>query len=232
MAINVKMRRKKIFISRALSDDSPILEFRKNYDVIDQSLLKFTPLKFDHVPETDWIFFYSQQGVKHFLDAISALPQGPKIATFGQKTAQSMIKKGIDVSFTGNGVAEDTAKAFCLVARGSSVLFIRAKHSRQALQKGTEKEIEVHELVVYNNTPADDIDVPHCDVLIFTSPLNAKTYYGKYSIDSSQKIIAMGHTTADTLLNLGLNNVDIPNQSSENALADLVKDILNSDAEI
>ena len=55
----------KIFISRALSEGSPIFDLSQELIVKDQSLISFNALRFD-APEADWIFFYSRNAVRYF----------------------------------------------------------------------------------------------------------------------------------------------------------------------
>ena len=213
-----------VFISRVLSTSSPLKALSKNLTLIGKSLLAFTPVHFENVPESDWIFFYSQQGVRHFLNQVQPHTlMERRVAAFGPKTGQSLHDEGISVAFTGDGTAGETATAFSLVARGEKVLFARARHSRMSLQKLLSNTIEVLDLVVYDNEPLSTFTVPVCDVLIFTSPLNAITYFKHYELIDHQKVIAIGKTTRETLSKLGIRDVEIPDSPSEAAMVQLLK---------
>ncbi len=125
--------------------------------------------------------------------------------------------------FIGNGKAVQTAEAFGYLAQNSSICFIRAKRSLQSVQSLLSGTITRSDLVVYDNHSRDDFEDPQADILIFTSPLNAKTYFSKYPLRPLQIVIAIGATTAQTLQALGIAKVLMPHQASEESLVDLVK---------
>ena len=93
------------------------------------------------------------------------------------------------------------------------------------MQKALRDKVDSIDLVVYDNLPKPDIVIPPCDILIFTSPLNAKTYFSHYEKLGHQQIVAIGRTTASTINELGIDNVIIPDNPTEEALANLVKQI-------
>ena len=76
-----------LFISRTLTEDSPIWSFAQSnaIQVFHQSLIDFTPVRFNKIPEADWIFFYSKKAVHYFyrqaLDQNLAIK--PMIGTMG-----------------------------------------------------------------------------------------------------------------------------------------------------
>ncbi|NND35310.1 MAG: uroporphyrinogen-III synthase [Saprospiraceae bacterium] len=211
-----------IFISRDLIPSSPLYSLPGVDRVIGESLLSFSPVSFDSIPESDWIFFYSQQGVHHLVSQQPNALTDRRLAAFGPKTGAALRGKGLTVSFTGDGTAEHTAKSFSLVGRNERVLFARARHSRMSLQKLLAHQMEIDDLIVYDNEPKTSIDLPHCDMLIFTSPLNAKTYFTHYQQHANQGIFAIGKTTQKALEDLGLSNVQIPEEPTEDALANLL----------
>jgi len=63
---------KTIFISRKLSKDSFFktkLE-EAGFTIHGKSLLKFSAIPFQKTPKSDWIFFYSKNGVKFFFQRL------------------------------------------------------------------------------------------------------------------------------------------------------------------
>ncbi len=82
--------------------------------------------------------------------------------------------------------------------------------------------ITTHDLVVYDNIPKKKIRIPKCDVLLFTSPLNAKCYFDHYKLTTGQKIIAIGKTTLSTLKKLGINDVRVLKKPSEDAMKEMI----------
>ena len=83
--------------------------------------------------------------------------------------------------------------------------------------------VQSFDLVVYDNISRTDFNLPTCDMLIFTSPLNAKTYFDKYKKAEGQVIFAIGSTTAATVEKLTGEPALIPENPSEAELAKLVE---------
>ena len=220
----------KIFISRNLK---PTSLFKKELaglavEIIGQSLIDFSPIPFNNVPVADWIFFYSKNGVKFFLETLATtiylqvlaeenLPL--KWATIGKGTAEALIAYQIQPDFIGNGEPKAVAQAFGKIAKGKEVLFPRAKNSKKSVQQLLKKQVEVKDLVVYKNEIKNNITIPTCDVLVFTSPLNTQAYFQKYTLLPEQKVIAIGKTTQKALQVLGIKNGIVAEQSSEIGLA-------------
>jgi len=65
---DVSFDKKSIFISRNLTPISPILIKLNSmgYEVISESLIKISQIRFTHTPSTQWIFFSSRNAIKHF----------------------------------------------------------------------------------------------------------------------------------------------------------------------
>lgn len=141
-------------------------------------------------------------------------------ATIGPKTAL-MLKEHIPViDFMGNGNPEDTALAFKEIALGQSVVFVQAEQSRRSVESLLPDNIQCKQLIAYRNKAMDTPpDLTQFDSLVFTSPLNAQTYFSKYKKKEKQHIIAIGNTTAQALRALGLTVHRIAHEASEIGLA-------------
>lgn len=212
----------KVLITREQHDDSPFFKIVQptGFTVVGRSLLTFSPVHFSEIPETDWIFFYSKNAVSFFLKQAAHLQWQPlpqlKFAAIGQATADMLEEEGIIPRFIGNGQPEATATQFLPLAQHQSVLFPRAKHSKQSIQKILANAIQSMDLIVYENQKNCPINLPDFDVLVFTSPLNAAAYFDKYIFKKHQKVVAIGTTTSSWL---SLNNIphrvaDRPNEES------------------
>ncbi|MCB0688148.1 MAG: uroporphyrinogen-III synthase [Saprospiraceae bacterium] len=215
----------KVFISRALRADSILHHLDSSIEFFDESLLEFSPVSFQEIPETDWIFFYSQQGVKHFLDRWQT-PLKAKLAAFGPKTGLLLEEENHRVSFVGDGVASTTARAFAMLCKDQKVLFVRAKNSRKSLQEELKNTCGISDIVVYDNSPKNDIKIEPCDILIFTSPLNAQAFYQSNRPDHRLNI-AIGETTKNSLLALGVQNILVPSEPTEEGITELLKKYLS-----
>lgn len=219
---------KSVFITRDLAPDSSFKTRLSlaGYEVSGQSLLEFSAVPFLDFPATDWIFFYSKNGVKFFFENLIArqIPF-PKIAyaAMGEATAQQITSYDISPSFIGSGDPTKTAAHFLKLAQHQKVLFPQALHSRQSIQQLLKNQFDSYDLVVYENKVKAKLKLPTADYLVFTSPLNAVAYHKHKTILAAQKIIAIGQSTNKALLKLKLNaNIQIAQQASESALAEAV----------
>ena len=84
--------------------------------------------------------------------------------------------------------------------------------------------LEIIDLVVYKNAPKSQINIPEVDILVFTSPMNAQVYFQKYALQSTTKTIAIGNTTAKALQTIGVKNIIISKNPSEQSLVEAVRE--------
>ncbi len=235
----------KIFISRALSPESL---FKSKLEAADlevhgESLIQFDPVPFQEVPPCDWVFFYSRNAVRFYFAGLQnpdfwkgkKLRQGParrekpvKYAAYGSATAAYLTKHHqVKVQFIGSAKPSATAQSLMTMAAGERILFPCAKHSLHSLYKYIRYKTDATKLVVYDNRIRDEFDLPTCDILVFTSPLNAQAYFGKYQWKKKQKVLAIGRTTAGALKKLGITKVAVAKKAKEEALAELVLEQLD-----
>lgn len=219
-----------VFISRTLPQDSI---FRKlltinGIRIHDQTLIKFEPVPIAQLPEASWLFFYSKTGVHFFFRQIpSHKVEHYSMAALGPGTAAALSRYA-HVHFVGDGDPIQTAVKFLELARGQKVAFIRAADSQQSIRKLLDGKITPIDLVAYKNTPLTDVDIPTSEVLVFTSPLNARAYFAKNKKYGFQKVIAIGNTTAGALKELGVEDVLIADTPTEESLAKKVLELKNA----
>lgn len=220
---------KTVFVSRAITTDSYLSKAlaAKGHSVVAMSLVNFTPVVFNHIPTTNWVFFSSRNGAYFFFSQNPTLSPNTKIAALGGGTAQTIREMGYAVDFIGHHTDTDAvARQFLEIAAVTapnvpSVLFPQAEKSLQNVQKSLENKVIAHNLVVYKNEASTDFTLPNCEILIFTSPLNVQAYCARYPILSTQKIIAIGKTTAAELEKQHYNWYVIPHSTDELGLADI-----------
>ena len=196
-----------IFISRDLPYDSPFVQHLvAQGDIVHaESLIEFDLVPFNYFPYCEWIFFYSPRCVQYFFDMADANRyRNSRFAVMGTGTARAMIERDIIPDFIGNGNPEQTAESFVEEAYEQRVLFPQAENSRKSVEKLIADQVEVMDIVVYSNLAKKEFSIPESDILVFTSPLNAQTYFDKYSLMSKQKVLAIGKTTAESLRNMGI----------------------------
>ena len=219
---------KTIFITRDLAADSLFSKTLggKGYQVFGRSMLRFTSISFEEIPECDWIFFYSKNGVRFFFEQQIAkkipLPHKVYFAAMGNGTAEKIKFYGHSARFIGSGRPEEVASQFLKYANNKLVLFIRAQQSLKRVQIELEGEIQLIDLPVYRNSPILDPKVPQADILVFTSPLNAEIYFQHNLMLPGQVIVAIGPTTANFLANLGISDFLVASTPSEQGLLDCI----------
>ncbi len=216
-----------VFISRTLPPDSI---FRKlltlnGIEIYDRKLINFEPVEIEELPPASWLFFYSKTGVHFFFRQIPPHKvESYRMAALGPGTAAALSKYAY-VHFAGDGDPIQTAVNFLDLARGQKVIFVRAADSRQSIRQLLNDKITPLDLIVYKNTPIPEVEIPNCEVLVFTSPLNAQVYFSNHKKYGFQKVIAIGNTTAGALAELGINGVLVADAPSEEALAKKVLEL-------
>lgn len=105
------------------------------------------------------------------------------------------------------------------------MLFPRARLSKKSIQNLVHKQLEVVDLIVYNNTIKRNFKLDHQDYLLFTSPLNAQAFLEKYSLAPSQTVVAIGSTTSTYLLKQGIHWVQTAERPEESAMLEILNNI-------
>lgn len=219
-----------VFVSRVLSDDSPIRAVTKNRGtIVDESLIDITPCTEDiDIEQYTWLFFYSRNGVRSFSKHYSTENvEGKKIAALGTGTAEELRRIGYTPDYIGNGVAADIATEFpkLLNSDKDSILFLRATNSLDTLYKLLCNKIRCTSTPIYQNTPIYQEYKETHDILVFTSSLNVLAYIEKNRIDSHVCIV-IGHPTYNTLSEKGIKNIVLAKSPSEQGIAATLDDIL------
>lgn len=221
-------KNKSLFISREVNSGSLFLQLlqAKGYQVLGQSLIAFEPIDFSTYPNTDWIFFYSARAAKYFSSGLEKLalpwPSTAKVAAMGGGTARWLQTQERRVDFIGNGHPAAVAAHFAPLVQEQTVLFPRAQNSRQSIQRLLPPQIDTFDLMVYRNEPKSQFSIPPVNILVFTSPMNAKTYFQKYTISKDQQLISIGRSTSQALAELGHPQATQAQEASERGLAEAV----------
>lgn len=217
-ALNNKRNRPLVFISRNERHDDllrNVLQSR-GYRIKFESLIRVKQIKVNSAPKSNWVFFSSKNGVKHFFGQ-KLNSRNAKFAAVGAATAEALFALGKKVEFigTGNSISH-TAREFAKRSRGGTVLFPGAKESLRSVQKHLPHS-NVFDLAVYESLPVRNkkMKAAHPDILVFTSPKNAQHYLDAYQISKNQKVIAMGEATAGYLKRKKIKVHAIPDSFSD-----------------
>lgn len=218
---------KSVFISRFLDANSPFsrILLEAGWEIKAKSLVKFNPVEFDQVAQSDWVFFYSKTAVDFFVKGLTRIQQpwpNALIGALGPGTASALQRYGYNADFTGSGHPEDVAGAFGIIARDKAVLFPQAAQGRNSIAQLLRSDIKAIDLVVYDNQPCWDEQVELTQVAVLTSPLNARVYTTLTAAPQNHPFVAIGNSTADALLQAGYKNVHISNEPTEEMLAQTV----------
>ncbi len=199
---------------------------KEGIELLTSSMIKIEDVAFPQpIPKTNWIFFSSRNGVRHFFSQKPEI-HSQRFAAVGQGTADELsayetpafIGKHIDTRIT----AED----FKAEVKGDSVLFPQSEQSRKTIQRVFDKS-QVHELICYRSVP-NARKVGAADVIIFTSPSNVEAYFSKNQTFHFQKIIAFGYSTEESLKNHGVQEILIPESLTAESLVNTIKNALRS----
>jgi len=218
------------FISRSLSPDSEFYRLlrARGWQVHGQALVTLEPLPFAQVPECDWIFFASKNAVRFFFRQVNEtqipLPE-TKWAALGEATAEALARHVSVIDFTGNGEPEAAARAFQKHTAGPEtvrVLFPAARQSMKSVAGYLSENFQALHLEVYDNQPVLNAVLRTDDVLVFTSPMNARAYFSHQALLPDQKVVAIGAATAEALRQLGIPEIIIAAQPNERSLAEAV----------
>lgn len=221
----------RVFISRELSPDSDFARIltEKGWTVRGFSLLTLAPLPFvEPLPAADWVFFYSQNAARFFFenarfDDFSTAVESKKWAAIGPATGSVLTKFiGRKPDFTGTGDPAATAELFRKLAAGQSVVFPCARRSRHSIREILGDSVRAIPLEIYENAPLADPPRLDDDVLALTSPMNAEAYFSKFGLQTGQKAVAIGQTTAAALKKMGVPDVQISEKTTERGLAEAV----------
>jgi len=216
-----------VFISRKLLPDSRLRAYLESEGIEfnSQSLIEFSSVAFE-LPNTDWIFFYSQKGVEYFLQQMEDLTMisNYKVGIFGSRTAKYFFSKtSKEVDFIGNAIAKDVSVEFRSELKSESVCFICGEKSLRSVQKSWGNSAKSEEVIVYSQSIKSTETLKEYDIAVMTSPLNVRGF-----IDNSgqaRHYIAIGRTTAGSL-ELSNATIDIAEDPSEDGLLASLKSYL------
>lgn len=222
--------RLKVFISRSRDEAIDFITRLPDQvkDVHAESLIEFSPLAFQDIPSCDWIFFYSKRGIRYFFDqfAKSTMQLDPKIkfAAFGEQSSAFLNHYVRNIDFVGSSNSNSTAQNFLKIAEGQEVLFVKGVNSLDSLKSILTNHLAYKELVVYNNIPKQHAQLGDYDILVFTSPMNLRTYFKINPIKENQTIYVIGASTASAALQSGIEKFYVSPSPSLSSLADMISE--------
>jgi hydroxymethylbilane synthase len=210
-----------VFISRELGEESVFGRAMKAHGIScrAESLIDFEPNSFEIPAATKWIFFNSRTAVQYGQQALEA---DCKFAVIGQGTAKALRKKGVDPDFVVDPLnMEESALEFVKTVGTELVFFPGAEQSMRSIQK-LAANLNFAEASSYTNTIRENIQLEPTELVIITSPLNARAYIESHPNRVRKQYIAIGSSTQKALYELGVRRCYVASRPSEMALVEAV----------
>ena len=159
----------------------------------------------------------------HFFEQDPELKPKIKFGVIGKATEQTLKKYNRNAAFVGS--VNDTkvvGKKFAKTVGEETVLFPQAKNGLRTVQQQFEDSSKLSDLAVYETVKKDKVKLPEAEILVFTSPSNVESFFGKAKISPDQKVVAIGTSTEKKLKENGISNVILPASFDEVGLAEAV----------
>lgn len=226
MEKHIKLINKSLFISRELDEESLFIHLKKEYNLTihDIPLIQIVKIPFSHTPVTNWIFFSSKNAIRYFFAQNPSISSDVKFGVISNSSKIELNKFDKKAAFIGEGTnLLEISKKFRDILQNESVLFPQAMDSLQTIQKQLAFTNIVYNLYTYKTIIKTELEIPYTDIVILTSPSNARAYLTKYKLDSRQIIIVMGTSTKYELMSYGIKNIIMPNEFSESGLIESLK---------
>jgi uroporphyrinogen-III synthase len=191
-------------------------------ELIAKSLIRFELVHNEPMHETEVIFFSSIRAAEFYL-AQHFISPSTEIATIGSKTADKLRELGLTVSFIGStaGDPEKVGIEFKSWLNGRSVTIPCSDRTNRSIAYILPED-QVKELIVYK-TVANPLQIPPCDLYIFSSPSNLEAFCETNSFPEKSATIAWGKTTEQALVNRGIKPIKVLSTSSEQEIVDFLQ---------
>lgn len=176
------------------------------------SFITTTSLAFELPANFDWVFFNSPNAVVNFFGQCDSNKLVFKVASLGLGTSDELQKKGVSIDFQGEGTVDEVGKAFAQVINTTDkVLFPMSSLSKKRIQQHLPLN-QVVDLISYQ-TNIKEQSIREVDAVLFTSPSNVEGF--KKHNKFPKNVIAIGETTANSLIKLGLTPITLEDYHSD-----------------
>lgn len=213
----------KIFISKSITTEDHWAKslMDEGHELLGVSCIETQRIKIEEVPPSDWTFFSSAQGVKHFLDQHSV--SSSFIGVMGEGTLKALTSFGLSADFIGQSSdPEMVGKAFASELKpNQSILFPASLISKQNIAKQIIGHPILH-LPCYQTLPKANQVGPH-DLYLFTSPSNVDGFLLGQPLPDAV-LMAYGPTTGAYLKDQGAENVTVLHQITDTQLYSTIKE--------
>jgi len=214
-----------IFISRDLAADSVLARACTDHaiSVHAESLLDFEVVPGSWPTHGNWLMFSSRTAVAMFALQDQSLFADCHFGAIGEGTARALRRLGVTVSVTLDPLDLDqSCRDFAVKVAGQTVVFPQAENSLRSIQERVADQVDVLDWVAYRNSPKKSFIIPEVQLAILTSPMNARNYLEHYPERKSNRMVAIGESTAKALRQAGAWNIFEARRPSDLALVEAV----------
>jgi uroporphyrinogen-III synthase len=218
---------KRILVSRNLKTGSKLRKWavENGHELVENPFISVKPVLNVEIPQTDWIFFASPNGVDIYLQHYPLMAS--KIAVFGKGTEQRLKANQLSADFVGDSKKTPTEigeNFFNQIKDSDSILFPQSQLSKKSISKVNNSNVS-HEIVVYNTSIEANI-VEGIDIAILTSPSNIDGFLMKNNANKI-KFVVLGVTSKKHFEDKGLGaDLHVPESASEESVIQLLKEVI------
>jgi uroporphyrinogen-III synthase len=192
---------KTIFISKNISELDELGDFTAKLDFqFDcQSLIRFSPTKFELPLDFDVVFISSIRSVQ-FLEESSQIDLASyTIACVGHQTSYRIQKMGYKTSFVGSNAGNPLAvsKEFSYWLGTRTVFIPHSNLSLRSIETSIPKR-QLRSVAIYE-TILNGVKIDPKDIYVFTSPSNVDAFHMHNKLPLKAIIIAWGNSTRAAL---------------------------------
>jgi uroporphyrinogen-III synthase len=219
-----------LFFSRDWHHTSKLKAYCKanNISLIAKSLIAFESVDFKQPDEKiDVIFFSSPRSVDYYLRK-SFVDDLTRVACVGAQTKAHLENKGIKVDFYGKDSTEPSfvANDFKEWLGNRFVLFPISDASNRSISKVL-PAYQYLELIVYKTIEKPESLQCVPDILVFTSPSNARAFLKMNKFFNHQKVFCFGRTSYNYLKDNAI-EAEILSEPSEDAVINKLSELQNN----
>lgn len=197
------MKTRSIFLSSESDSSLPIVDFCQENDLllVRKSFISFGKIPFEIPADWDVVFFSSPRSFDFFISEGFKQETGQQIACIGLETKKHIENSGYEVSFFGEnaGNPKEVAIEFRTWLGDRKAVFPQSTKSNKTIESEL-AETQRIPLLVYDTIPDPVPFLNAFSVYIFTSPSNYKSFVSLNIIPEDAKVIAWGHSTAETMM--------------------------------
>ena len=163
---------------------------------------------------------------KNSAQAVQNIPLDGEFFVVGKNTAKELLGQNREIAFISN-YSEDLVERILESEKKQTYVFLRGNLSMKTIPDVLKKyDIEVIEIECYNTTlTPKKLNVSY-DGIVFMSPSAVKSFFSMNEIPHNTLIFTMGKTTAQEIRKYGNFPVYHPEETTIEALVDLINETL------